>query len=53
MATGIWCSFSAGQALERPGSRPECGSGLAPAGSVHEILRQTGIHPGHMGVYRS
>jgi hypothetical protein len=51
MATGVWCSFCASRPLERPGSRPECGSGLAPAGSVHEILRQTGIHPGHIGVY--
>jgi hypothetical protein len=51
MATGIWCSFCAGGDLERPCNRQKYGSGLAPASSVHEILRQTGIHPGHMGVY--
>ena len=50
MATSVWCSCCAGRALERPGSRPECGSGLAPAGFAHEISRQTGIHPGHIGV---
>jgi len=30
MATGVWCGFCAGLALERPGGRPECGSRLAP-----------------------
>jgi len=52
VATGVRCSFCAWRALERPGSRPECGSELAPANSVHEILRQNGIHPGLLGVYQ-
>jgi hypothetical protein len=52
MVTGVWSSFCAGRTLERPGNRPECNSGMAQIGSVHQILPQTGIHPGDIGVFQ-